>query len=109
MQEVVLKDGKNYIKLDTSLKRRQIIYKTTEKPSGYVHVDIPKDGLIEDSPMGRQIERQIHMDNWYKAIGIYDGPFMPEDPNKLQKQGWREDTRSKATDRQVFVNDKKEQ
>lgn len=47
-RKLFVKNGKNYIKLDTSLGRRKEIFKTTEKPTRYVHVDIPKDGLIED-------------------------------------------------------------
>ena len=65
---------------------RSVVYSCTEKPTHYVHVDNPKT---------LQELRQVQYNNWCKAKGVYNGSYLPKDPNKLKetgKKGWRETT-----------------
>ena len=70
---------------------RSVIYNCTEKPTHYVHVDNPKT---------MQEHRQVQYNNWCKAKGVYNGSYLPKNPNKLRetgKKGWRETTSPKDT------------
>ena len=61
-----------------------VVYALTEKPSHYVHVDKPK--CLQDF-------RQVQYNNWCKAKGVYNGSYLPENPEKLTelgKKGWFE-------------------
>ena len=63
---------------------RKLVYALTEKPNHYVHVDKPK--TLQDY-------RQVQYNNWCKALGVYNGSYLPKNPNKLMesgKKGWRE-------------------
>ncbi len=60
---------------------RSIVYHTTKKPSHYIHVVKPKS--LQDL-------RQIQYNNWCKCKGVYNGSYLPSDPNKLTKKGWIE-------------------
>ena len=65
---------------------RSVVYHCTEKPTHYVHMDKPKT---------LQEHRQVQYNNWCKAKGVYNGSYLPKDPNKLKetgKKGWRETT-----------------
>ncbi len=65
------------------------VYKFTKKPDHYIHVDNPKN--LQDY-------RQIQYNNWCKRKGVYNGSYLPENPNTLLKKGWRNITRSKIDD-----------
>jgi len=70
---------------------RGVIFHCTSKPKHYVHVDKPK--TLQDY-------RQVQYNNWCKAKGVYNGSYLPKDPNKLTdagKKGWVETTASKNT------------
>ena len=63
---------------------KSLVYSTTEKPKHYVHVDKPKTF---------QELRQVQYNNWCRAKGVYNGSYLPTDPNKLcesGKKGWIE-------------------
>ena len=55
-----------------------IIYSLTKKPSHYVHIDNPKT---------LQEYRQVQYNNWCRAKGVYNGSYLPKNPNKLCKSG----------------------
>lgn len=61
---------------------RNIVYHVTEKPSHYVHVDKPKS--LQDL-------RQVQYNNWCKTKGVYNGSYLPKNPDMLSnKRGWIE-------------------
>lgn len=62
---------------------RSVIYHCTEKPKHYVHVDKPKT---------MQEHRQVQYNNWCKAKGVYNGSYLPTNPNTLLRKGWTEST-----------------
>lgn len=65
---------------------RSVVYHCTERPSHYVHVDEPKT---------LQEYRQVQYNNWCKFKGVYNGSYLPKDPNRLKessKKGWIEIT-----------------
>ena len=65
---------------------RSFVYHYTEKPLHYVHVDKPK--TLQEC-------RQVQYNNWCKAKGVYNGSYLPKNPNKLKatgKKGWIEIT-----------------
>ncbi len=59
----------------------EYVYKHTTKPKQYVHIDEPRS---------LQEHRQVQYNNWCKRKGVYNGSYLPEDPNVLGKKGWRE-------------------
>ncbi len=59
--------------------KRKIVYAMTEKPEHYVHVDTPK--TLQD-------HRQVQYNNWCKRKGVYNGSYLPEDPQTLLRKGW---------------------
>ncbi|MFA6624239.1 MAG: hypothetical protein WCS80_00540 [Bacilli bacterium] len=65
---------------------RRYIYGKTEKPKHYVHVD--KAETIQD-------ERQIQFNNWCKRKGVFNGSYLPVNPDTLEKKGWRKIERPK--------------
>lgn len=65
---------------------RSFVYHCTEKPTHYVHVDKPKT---------LQEHRQVQYNNWCKSKGVYNGSYLPKNPNTLNHKGWREITSSK--------------
>ena len=69
------------------------VYHNTEKPEHYVHIDKPRS--LQDL-------RQIQYNNWCKANGVYNGSYLPSNPDKLKessKKGWREITSPKDNTR----------
>lgn len=65
---------------------KSVVYHCTEKPEHYVHVDEPKT---------MQERRQVQYNNWCKAKGVYNGSYLPKNPNLLMssgKKGWVEIT-----------------
>lgn len=58
---------------------RSVVYSCTEKPTHYVHVDKPKT---------LQEHRQVQYNNWCKAKGVYNGSYLPKNPNALNHKGW---------------------
>lgn len=68
---------------------KSVVYHCTEKPEHYVHVDEPKT---------MQERRQVQYNNWCKAKGVYNGSYLPKNPNLLMssgKKGWVEMTSCK--------------
>jgi hypothetical protein len=65
---------------------KAIIYKLTKKPECYVHVDNPKT---------LQEKRQVQYNKWCRAKGIFNGSYLPQNPNTLTHKGWRETTNPK--------------
>ena len=61
-------------------KFRKKIFKKTTKPIEYVHIENPKSN---------QDYRQLHFNAWSKVHGVYSGSYLPRDPNKLLKKGWK--------------------
>lgn len=57
---------------------RKIVYKLTKKPKFYKHIE--KASSLQDL-------RQIQYNNWCKRYGVYNGSYLPSDPNKLLKKG----------------------
>ena len=62
-----------------ALKFRKKIFKKTTKPTEYVHIDKPKTA---------QDYRQIHFNNWSKFHHVYSGSYLPNNPEKLERNGW---------------------
>ncbi len=62
-----------------TLKFRKKIFKKTTKPIEYVHIDKPKTA---------QDYRQMHFNNWSKYHNVYSGSYLPDDPKKLESNGW---------------------
>lgn len=62
---------------------RSVVYRCTEKPTHYVHVDKPKT---------MQEHRQVQYNNWCKAKGVYNGSYLPKNPDTLLRKGWTEST-----------------
>lgn len=63
---------------------KSIVYSLTVKPSHYVHID---------KPTTLQEYRQVQYNNWCRAKGVYNGSYLPKNPNKLSefgKKGWFE-------------------
>ncbi len=56
----------------------KVVYATTKKPEHYAHVDKPK--TFQD-------HRQVQYNNWCKRKGVYNGSYLPEDPQTLLKKG----------------------
>ncbi|MFI3228762.1 MAG: hypothetical protein R3Y23_01175 [Bacillota bacterium] len=56
----------------------KVIYAATQKPQHYVHVDKPK--TLQD-------RRQVQYNNWCKRYGVYNGSYLPEEPETLLKKG----------------------
>lgn len=65
---------------------RSVVYHCTEKPKHYVHVDNPRK---------LQEHRQVQYNNWCKAKGVYNGSYLPKNPNVLTHKGWIDTTLSK--------------
>ncbi len=63
-----------------------IVYALTKKPDEYVHVSKPK--TLQD-------HRQVQYNNWCKAKGVYNGSYLPTNPDILSGRGWKE-TRGSA-------------
>ena len=60
------------------------VYYFTEKPKFYIRVDNPR--TLQDY-------RQIQYNNWCKVKGVYNGSYLPKNPDKLTafgKKGWFE-------------------
>lgn len=69
----------NILKLLLGKKRyNDYVYKHTEKPKEYVHLDEPKT---------LQEHRQVQYNNWCKKNGVYNGSYLPESPDTLTKKG----------------------
>jgi hypothetical protein len=66
--------------------QRRIIYRFTKKPECYVHIDKPKTW---------QEKRQVQYNNWCKAKGVYNGSYLPKNPDTLKRKGWNETTHPK--------------
>jgi hypothetical protein len=66
--------------------KKRIIYKFTKKPECYVHIDKPKTW---------QDKRQVQYNNWCKAKGVYNGSYLPKNPDTLKRKGWNETTNPK--------------
>lgn len=64
----------------------RFVFRHTEKPEHYVHVDRPK--TLQD-------HRQVQYNNWCKRYGVYNGSYLPENPDTLKKKGWKETTAPK--------------
>lgn len=58
---------------------KKIVYALTQKPSHYVHMDKPK--TLQD-------HRQVQYNNWCKRYGVYNGSYLPKNPDMLTKKGW---------------------
>lgn len=80
--EKFIKGGIVLSKILKSITKR-IVYNFTKKPTQYVHVDKPKS--LQDL-------RQIQYNNWCKRYGVYNGSYLPKDPNRLTFKGWKETT-----------------
>ncbi len=65
---------------------RSVVYHCTEKPSHYVHVDKPKT---------LQEYRQVQYNNLCMAKRVYNGSYLPKNPNTLNHKGWMDITSSK--------------
>lgn len=68
---------------------KNFVYANTAKPDCYVHIDNPRT---------LQEYRQVQYNNWCKVKGVYNGSYLPKNPNKLTsegKKGWEELTSSK--------------
>src|SRR5574344_949487 len=66
------------MKLAQKILRRKI-YNNTEKPKHYVHID---------KAITNQEKRQVQYNNWCKRYGVYNGSYLPLDPETLEKKGW---------------------
>lgn len=72
------------------------VYNNTKKPKRYVHVDTPKT---------LQEHRQVQYNNWCKAKHVYNGSYLPKNPDTLTKKGWIE-TKGKPDGTSRFFNRK---
>ena len=61
----------------------RFVYKNTEKPEHYVHVDEPKS--LQDY-------RQMQYNGWCKRNGVYNGSYLPAEHRTLLKKGWIDTT-----------------
>lgn len=61
--------------------KNRIICSLTEKPSCYLRVDKPKS--LQDY-------RQIQYNKWCKAKGVFNGSYLPYNPETLLKRGWKD-------------------
>ena len=61
--------------------KNMLIYNLTNKPSCYIHVDDSKS--LQDY-------RQIQYNNWCKAKGVFNGSYLPYNPETLLKKGWKD-------------------
>lgn len=64
---------------------RRFVYEHTRKPEHYVRVGNPKT---------LQEHRQVQYNGWCRRYGVYNGSYLPEDPDTLKRKGWWEITRS---------------
>lgn len=90
--------------------KRKLIYFFTKKPTHYVHIDHPKTW---------QDERQLQYNKWCKAKKVYNGSYLPTNPDTLNYKGWKEITskhdktgkhrlfRQKSSGQVVTFHDKK--
>ena len=68
---------------------KNLVYHLTDKPKQYVHVDKPKS--LQD-------DRQVQYNKWCKAKSVYNGSYLPSNPDVLTesgKKGWYETKGSK--------------
>src|SRR5574344_50773 len=61
--------------------KRNFVYSLTKKPTHYVHVDDPNS--LQDL-------RQIQYNNWCKRKAVYNGSYLPKNPETLLRKGWNE-------------------
>lgn len=71
----------------------KIIYYTTKKPTHYQRVKKPPFGL--NKLLHPKKARQQQYNNWSKKHKVYSGSYLPQNPNTLLRQGWKEITSSK--------------
>ena len=83
----------------TKLLSDKIIFKLTKKPECYIHVD--KIKTIQD-------RRQVQYNNWCKAKGVFNGSYLPSNPDLLLRKGWYEDDEC-GPDSRHFVRKSTEQ
>lgn len=69
-----------------------LIYHLTKKPTEYVRIDEPK--TLQDC-------RQIQFNKWCKAKGVFCGSYLPKNPKKIEKKGWKNITSTKI--KQVYI------
>jgi hypothetical protein len=73
--------------------KNSVIYRLTEKPEHYVHVDKPR--TLQD-------KRQVQYNNWCIAKGVFNGSYLPKNPSTLTRKGWRETTHPKNPNNREF-------
>lgn len=64
----------------------RLVYMLTKKPDHYVHIDKPRT---------LQEHRQVQYNNWCRRNGVYNGSYLPENPDTLKQKGWEETTSPK--------------
>lgn len=70
------------------------VYSHSKKPKRYKRVKKPPRSWV-DKIISPQDARQQQYNKWCKRYGIYSGSYLPDNPDKLLKKGWREFTSPK--------------
>lgn len=73
---------------------RHFVYYNTKKPKCYVHIDEAKS--LQDF-------RQIQYNNWCKRNAVYNGSYLPTNPNVLIHKGWIETTAKGNTSNKEYT------
>ena len=69
----------------------KIVYKITQKPTCYKEVKHPPNSAI-GKLLRPQVARQEQYNNWSKTHKVYSGSYLPNNGQKLEKQGWTNET-----------------
>ncbi len=71
-----------------------LIFRITKKPECYKRVKNPPKTPLQKL-LHPQSARQQQYNNWCKRNEVYNGSYLPENPNLLLKKGWTETTSPK--------------
>ena len=72
------------------------VYKHSKKPECYKRVKNPPKTMAEKISRA-QDARQQQYNNWCKRYGVYNGSYLPDNPDTLKKKGWVETTSPQNT------------
>ncbi len=71
----------------------KIIYSITKKPKHYVEVKNPPK-TVKEKLSRPQDARQMQYNEWSRAHMVYSGSYLPKDKNRLEKNGWKNETKN---------------
>lgn len=71
-----------------------IVFHLTKKPECYKRIKNPPKTTLQKLLHPKRA-RQQQYNNWCKRNGVYNGSYLPDDPNLLLTKGWNETTSPK--------------